>query len=119
MYYAIQDVLVAHKFLTLPEQDRARVDPLMNAFNLKDVRAGDYIKEMVHLYPGVWSGFGEIYFKKQSQGDTVRPTLDVLANFFVLRHRAKPPLLRQITFPQKANSTEISFSLVRPITPSQ
>jgi hypothetical protein len=35
MYYnAIQDVLVAHKFLTLPEQDRARVDPLMNAFKL-------------------------------------------------------------------------------------
>jgi hypothetical protein len=66
MYYnAIQDVLVAHKFLALPEQERERVDPLMNAFNLKDARAGDYIKKMVHLYPGVWSGFGEIHFKKQ------------------------------------------------------
>jgi hypothetical protein len=66
MYYnAIQDVLVAHKFLALPEQERARVDPLMNTFNLKDARAGDYIKQMVHLYPGVWSGFGEIHFKKQ------------------------------------------------------
>ena len=29
-YNAIQDVLVAHKFLALPEPDRARVDPLMN-----------------------------------------------------------------------------------------
>jgi hypothetical protein len=29
-YNAIQDVLVAHKFLALPEQDRARVDPLMS-----------------------------------------------------------------------------------------
>jgi hypothetical protein len=64
-YNAIQDVLVAHKFLALPERDRARVDPLMNAFNLKDARAGEYIKKMVHLYPDVWSGFGEIHFKKQ------------------------------------------------------
>jgi hypothetical protein len=30
-YNAIQDVLVAHKFLALPEGDRARVDPLMSA----------------------------------------------------------------------------------------
>jgi hypothetical protein len=57
MYYnAIQAVLMAHKFLARSEQDRARVDPLMNAFNLKDARAGEYVKKMVHLYPGVWSG---------------------------------------------------------------
>jgi hypothetical protein len=42
MYYnAIQAVLMAHKFLALSEQDRARVDPLMNAFSLKDARAGE------------------------------------------------------------------------------
>ena len=72
MYYnAIQDVLVAHKFLALSAQDRARVDPLMSAFNLKDARAGDYIKKMVHLYPGVWSGFGEIHFKKQEFSEKI------------------------------------------------
>jgi hypothetical protein len=72
MYYnAIQDVLVAHKFLALPEQDCARVDPLMNAFNLKDARAGNYIKKMVQLYPGVWSGFGEIHFKKQEFSEKI------------------------------------------------
>jgi hypothetical protein len=39
MYYnAIQDVLVAHKFRALPEQDSARVDPLMNASNLIALR---------------------------------------------------------------------------------
>jgi hypothetical protein len=64
-YNAIQDVLVAHKFLELSERDRARVDPLMSAFNLKDSRAGEYVRMMVRLYPGVWSGFGEIHFKKQ------------------------------------------------------
>ena len=64
-YNAIQDVLVAHKYLALPEKDRARLDPLMSAFNLKDSRAAEYIKLMVRLYPGVWSGFGEIHFKKQ------------------------------------------------------
>src|SRR4030088_2983466 len=47
-YNALQDVLVAHKFLALPEKDRARVDPLMNAFNLKDPRAGEYIKQKWH-----------------------------------------------------------------------
>jgi hypothetical protein len=72
MYYnAIQDVLVAHKFLALPEPDRARVDPLMSAFNLKDARAAEYIKMMVHLYPGVWSGFGEIHFKKQEFSEKI------------------------------------------------
>ena len=70
-YNAIQDVLVAHKFLALPEQDRARVDPMMNAFNLKDARAGEYIKKMVQLYPGVWSGFGEIHFKKQEFSEKI------------------------------------------------
>ena len=70
-YNAIQDVLVAHKFLALPEQDRARVDPLMSAFNLKDARAGEYIRKMVHLYPGVWSGFGEIHFKKQEFSEKI------------------------------------------------
>src|SRR5262245_21734494 len=72
MYYnAIQDVLVAHKFLALSNTDRARVDPLMSAFNLKDARAGDYIKKMIHLYPGVWSGFGEIHFKKQEFSEKI------------------------------------------------
>jgi len=72
MYYnAIQDVLVAHKFLALTEQHRARVDPLMNAFNLKDAHAGEYIKKMVQLYPGVWSGFGEIHFKKQEFSEKI------------------------------------------------
>jgi len=48
-----------------------RVDPMMNAFNLKDARAGDYVKKMVHLYPGVWSGFGEIHFKKQEFSEKI------------------------------------------------
>src|SRR5262245_61595724 len=70
-YNAIQDVLVAHKYLALPEKDRSRVDPLMSAFNLKDARAGGYIKKMVQLYPGVWSGFGEIIFKKQEFSEKI------------------------------------------------
>ncbi len=70
-YNAIQDVLVAHKFLALPDGERKRVDPLMSAFNLKDAHAGEYIKKMVQLYPGVWSGFGEIHFKKQEFSEKI------------------------------------------------
>jgi len=70
-YNAIQDVLVAHKFLALSENDRARLDPLMSAFNLKDSRSAEYIKLMARLYPGVWSGFGEIHFKKQEFSEKV------------------------------------------------
>jgi Amidohydrolase len=70
-YNAIQDVLVAHKFLALADRDRVRVDPLMSAFNLKDARAGEYIRKMVRLYPGVWSGFGEIHFKKQEFSEKI------------------------------------------------
>ena len=70
-YNAIQDVLVAHKFLALPDAERKQVDPLMSAFNLKDAHAGEYIKKMVKLYPGVWSGFGEIHFKKQEFSEKI------------------------------------------------
>jgi len=70
-YNTIQDVLVAHKVLALPEADRARIDPLMSAINLKDARAGEYIKKMMRLYPGVWSGFGEIIFKKQEVSEKI------------------------------------------------
>jgi len=70
-YNAIQDVLVAHKFLALSEADRARVDPLMSAINLKDARAGEYIKKMVRMYPAVWTGFGEIIFKKQEVSEKI------------------------------------------------
>lgn len=37
----------------------------MSAFNIKDSRAGEYIRRMVRMYPGVWAGFGEIHFKKE------------------------------------------------------
>src|SRR5262252_7535420 len=70
-YNAIQDVLVAHKVLALPAAKRARIDPLMSAINLKDARAGEYIKKMMRLYPGVWSGFGEIIFKKQEVSEKI------------------------------------------------
>lgn len=70
-YNTIQDVLVAHKYLALSEGDRARVDPLMSAINLKDARAGEYIKKMVRMYPAVWTGFGEIIFKKQEVSEKI------------------------------------------------
>ena len=70
-YNAFQDVLVAHKFLSLSEADRARVDPLMSAINLKDARAGEYVKKMVRMYPAVWTGFGEIIFKKQEVSEKI------------------------------------------------
>src|SRR5437016_186204 len=70
-YNAIQDVLVAHKVLALPAADRARIDPLMSAINLKDARAGEYIKKMVRMYPTVWTGFGEIIFKKQEVSEKI------------------------------------------------
>jgi len=70
-YNALQDVLVAHKFLALPEVDRTRFDPLMSAFNLKDAHAAEYIKKMVQLYPAVWTGFGETHLKKQEFSEKI------------------------------------------------
>ena len=78
----IRDVLVAHKYPAFPDQDCARVDPLMIRLQFKGSRAGEYIEKTVHLYPGVWSGFGGIHFKKQEfserlaggrRASTVRP----------------------------------------------
>ena len=52
-YNAIQDVLVAHKFLSLPEADRARVDPLMRtiealalAIEAKDHTTHDHLQRV-------------------------------------------------------------------------
>lgn len=68
-YNAIQDVMVATKYLALNEEQKKRFDPLMCAFNLKDALAAKYIKKMIMAYPGVWSGFGEIHFKKEDTMD--------------------------------------------------
>ena len=43
----------------------------MSAINLKDARAGEYIKKMVRMYPAVWTGFGEIIFKKQEVSEKI------------------------------------------------
>lgn len=62
---------LATQVLALSEEDRKRFIPMMNAFNLKDANAGQYILEMVRAFPGVWAGFGELHFKKQEVSQKV------------------------------------------------
>jgi hypothetical protein len=65
MYYnPIQDVNLATKVVRLTPDQRKRFIPMMCAFNMKDANAGEYIKDMIRAFPGVFDGFGELHFKK-------------------------------------------------------
>lgn len=59
-YYSLDDVIVAHAVMSLPEKERHRFHPFLNAFNPTDKNALSEIKLMVKWYPHFWQGIGQI-----------------------------------------------------------
>lgn len=59
-YYSATDVLLARAILDLPLERRERLKPLLCGFNPVDRNAVNHVRRMLDLYPGFWSGIGEI-----------------------------------------------------------
>jgi len=64
-YYSFTDAHIAMAYLSLPEQDRARFDPMITGFNPADMYAADHIRRVLETFPGVFSGIGEFTIHKE------------------------------------------------------
>ena len=64
-YYSAIDPMIAREYLELSAKDQKRFDVLLCGFNPTDGGAGEHIKRMIHMYPGVFSGIGEFSVYKE------------------------------------------------------
>ena len=88
-YYSFTDASIAMAYLSLPESDRARLDPMITGFNPADMYAADHIRRVLETFPGVFSGIGEFTIHKEFvsskiPGETAsltNPALDRILEF--------------------------------------
>lgn len=64
-YYSFTDAYIANAYLSLDEEDRQRLDPMITGFNPADMYAADHIRRVLETYPGVFSGIGEFTIHKE------------------------------------------------------
>ncbi len=64
-YYSFVDAVIAREYLSLPEEDRSRVDPMITGFNPADMYASDHIERVLLTFPGVFAGIGEFSIHKE------------------------------------------------------
>lgn len=64
-YYSFTDAFIANAYLSLPEEQRARLDPMITGFNPADMYAVDHIRRVLETYPGVFTGIGEFTIHKE------------------------------------------------------
>jgi hypothetical protein len=70
-YYAFIDAMVALEYLRLPAAARARLDPMIVGFNPMDQYGVDHVKRCLLLFPGVFTGIGEVSVHKELVGDKI------------------------------------------------
>ncbi len=64
-YYSFVDAAIATAYLSLPQRDRERFDPMITGFNPADMYAVDHIRRVLLTFPGVFSGIGEFTIHKE------------------------------------------------------
>jgi predicted TIM-barrel fold metal-dependent hydrolase len=88
-YYSFTDAAIASAYLSLPERDRARFDPMITGFNPADMYGVDHIRRVLETFPGVFTGIGEFTIHKEFvspkvAGDVaslIDPALDRILDF--------------------------------------
>jgi len=88
-YYSFTDAWIAEQYLSLPPEQRARLDPMITGFNPADMYAADHVRRVLRTYPGVFSGIGEFSIHKEFVSSKVagevasltNPALDRLLDF--------------------------------------
>jgi hypothetical protein len=70
-YYGFIDAMVALEYLRLPAAARARLDPMIVGFNPMDQYGVDHVKRCLLLFPGVFTGIGEVSVHKELVGDKI------------------------------------------------
>ena len=64
-YYSFTDAFIANAYLSLPQEDRQRLDPMITGFNPADMYAVDHIRRVLETFPGVFTGIGEFTIHKE------------------------------------------------------
>jgi hypothetical protein len=64
-YYSFTDAWIATAYQSLPEDQRARFDPMITGFNPADMYAADHIRRVLQAFPGVFTGIGEFTIHKE------------------------------------------------------
>jgi predicted TIM-barrel fold metal-dependent hydrolase len=88
-YYSFTDADIAMSYLSLPQEERKRFDPMITGFNPADMYAADHIRRVLRTFPGVFSGIGEFTIHKEFVSSKIAgsipslydPALDRLLNF--------------------------------------
>ena len=97
-YYSATDVILAREVMALPPARRARIRALICGFNPADRNAVNHVKLMLKLYPGLWSGIGEILTRHDAlthltYGDCARADHPALDPVYRLAAAEKLPIL--------------------------
>src|SRR4051794_21024720 len=88
-YYSFTDAAIAMAYRSLPEDQRARFDPMITGFNPADMYAADHVRRVLLTFPGVFSGIGEFsnhkeFVSPKIPGETAsltNPALDRVLDF--------------------------------------
>lgn len=64
-YYSFTDARIAMAYKSLPEEQRARLDPMITGFNPTDMYAAEHIRRVLQTFPGVFTGIGEFSIHKE------------------------------------------------------
>jgi len=88
-YYSFTDAQIAMAYKSLPQPDRARLDPMITGFNPADMYAADHVRRVLSLFPGVFTGIGEFSVHKEFVSPKIAggaasltdPALDRLLDF--------------------------------------
>ncbi len=100
-YYGYTDVIVAELVRSLPEEQRARLYPLICGFNPTDKMALRDVKRQYDQYPDVWCGIGEVLLRHDdltalTYGDAARANHQAMWPIYEFAtERELPVLLHQ------------------------
>src|SRR5215211_1815532 len=64
-YYSFTDAWIAASYRALPQEEQARLDPMITGFNPTDMYAADHVRRVLTAFPGVFSGIGEFSIHKE------------------------------------------------------
>ena len=97
-WYSATDVIVAEAVQAMPAAQRARVFPFLGGFNPNDKNATAHIERMLELYPGVWSGIGEVFTRHDDltamiEGETPRANNEAMQRIYRLAAEHDLPVL--------------------------
>lgn len=60
-YFTQSDQLLADAWLSLHDQERLRLAPLMSSFNPTDMNAVEHVERLWGKYPKMWRGVGKVF----------------------------------------------------------